>query len=636
MGLFVMADLNTVRSKSMPQDPTARLADIVIPTHGRARLLQRLLAALAPQLRSAPECGVIIVNDGTHSRDYEEVVGEYGNLVDYVPLERSRGPAHARNAGARRSRAEFVIFTDDDCLPPSHWLDWALARLVNGAEIDVLGGTTIPSPSRANPDAIERFNRALHLYPRPLFSSREMFCLPTANVAVRRTVFLDSGGFDESFRFAAGEDTEFFYRLRMLGARFVIDMRWQTEHPIADSLRGFLRRWYRYGYGNAQHRIRSGDPFENGVPPSLTVSRILRHLPSYVENRRNYVEGRTRPAGEPISGTSWERLFVPLAMAQRFAYQIGGFRAYQKEGYGRTRPGAPGIVRKSPSPSFDLDDRPVPTFGLIIGAMKCGTSALFSALRRHPSIAPSRLKEPRFFIDDAERAKGIHWYLDLFDYDPARHAIALEAATRNTMLPLFTGTAQRMHETGWRFRFVYLVRNPIHRIESHYLHGAVANFELSPLSLEVDSRAVDFSRYHSQLEPFRALFGRQSLLVISHDDWVSQPSQTLDRICRHFGIEPGIVQTAPAEHVSEYNYRRALLIREFKARGSPPRDISADNVLDYMAVLPTDLRSEINAAVDAKYHLSVAQIENVHRQLAEDMRLLAQDYAIDVARWGFA
>ena len=328
---------------SIASAPSCRFVDVVIPTHGRPKLLRRLLTSLAPQIRSSPECGIIVVNDGTHGPAYSKVIESFDGVAEYIALEYARGPAHARNIGGRKSQAEFVIFTDDDCLPPPHWLDWAIARLGSLPEIDVLGGTTMPPPAGDSPRLIERFNRALHLYPRPLFWRREMYCLPTANVAVRRSVFLKAGGFDELFRFAAGEDTEFFYRLRFSGARFFIDMQWQTEHPISDGLRSFLRRWYRYGYGNAQHRMRTGDPFENGIPPDLTLFEILRELPRYVANRRNYVTGRLQFHDEPLSGQEWEGAFASIASIQRFAYRFGGYRAYRTERLGKLSSSLPTV-----------------------------------------------------------------------------------------------------------------------------------------------------------------------------------------------------------------------------------------------------------------------------------------------------
>ena len=42
----------------------------------------------------------------------------------------------------------------------------------------------------------------------------------------------------------------------------------------------------------------------------------------------------------------------------------------------------------------------IANFALIIGAMRCGTTSLFSYLSQHPEVAPSTPKEPDFFAND--------------------------------------------------------------------------------------------------------------------------------------------------------------------------------------------------------------------------------------------
>ncbi len=625
--------------QSFPEDTSKRLIDVVVPTHARPDLLHRLLTALAPQLRSVPMCRAIIVNDGTHDASYNRVIPEFEDVVKYVPLASSRGPAHARNVGARESDAEYVAFTDDDCLPPSHWLDWLVARIETSPEADVIGGTTIPPEAGRRTSAIERYNRALRWYPRPLFFRGEMHCLPTATVAVKRTAFVRSGGFDEYFRFPAGEDTEFFYRMRYLGFRFLIDPLWQTEHPIADSLRSFLRRHYRYGYGNAQHRIRTGDPFQNGVPPNLTVWRIIRELPAHVRGCRARLAGRAEPDDGLSPRAPWNASFTVLAVAQRLAYRYGAYKAYRTEGLGLLA-GPPPKLKTARANAAEVlagtAKKPdIPLFGLIVGAMKCGTSALYSALRSHPQIAASHIKEPRFFLDDREFAKGKNWYRDLFDFDPDRHAVAMEASVGNAMRPVFEGCASRMLKTGWAFRFVYIVRDPIERIQSHYLHAAVANLELPPLADGVHPSAIDISRYHWQLAPYRKLFGRGSILVVSHEDWVAAPDETLRQVCCHFGIDLDRVGRSQTIHSSEYHYRRRLRILELKKLGLAPSEISLDTVPQVMADLPRRIRRQIETAVEAHYRLTSTQVETIRQALSEDMRRLRKDYRIEVSRWGF-
>jgi GT2 family glycosyltransferase len=620
---------------------STKRVDVIVPTHARPNLLGRLLRALVPQLARQGACGLIVVNDGTHDERYAAIIADQPAFVDYVALPSPKGPAHARNVGARRSSAEFLAFTDDDCVPPDHWLDWILARLDADPGIDVVAGTTTPPPAGPREGAVERFNRCLGLHPKPLFADGDMYCLPTANVAVRRSLFVQSGGFNEEFRYAAGEDTEFFYRLRFRGARFFVDEDWRTEHPIADSLRAFARRWFRYGYGNAQHRMVSADPFANGLPAGLTPWTILRSLPDHVRTRRSLAAtqaGRT--------GVAWEPSFAALAAVQRGAYLLGGYRAYRSAGYtpgGTADAARMAAARPAHAAAAELlaaatqPAAPPPLFGLVIGAMKCGTSAMFSALRQHPEVAACRLKEPPFFFDEVEFSKGANWYLDLFQFEPGRHRVAVEASPRHTMAPLHRGCAERMRSTGWRFRFVYIVRDPIERIQSHYLHAAAARFGLRPPSAGLDPSVLEVSRYHAQLADYRGLFGRDAILVLRYEDWRSSPQETLRRVCAHLEIgPPASLRAGQVVHSSEFHYRRRLIVEELRRRGLAPAELDLQEVSEAIASLPGAQRDAVEAAVDRLYSLSDAQKTEIRLALKDEMRQLGRDYGIDVAGWGFA
>lgn len=99
-------------------------------------------------------------------------------------------------------------------------------------------------------------------------------------------------------------------------------------------------------------------------------------------------------------------------------------------------------------------------FALIVGAMKSGTSNLFSVLSQHPQIAGCNLKEPNFFSDEREFSKGFSYYQDLWDWDPAVHSVALEASTTYTKYPRCEA-AERIVEAGKDFRLIYIMRNPL-------------------------------------------------------------------------------------------------------------------------------------------------------------------------------
>src|SRR5687768_6716910 len=119
--------------------------------------------------------------------------------------------------------------------------------------------------------------------------------------------------------------------------------------------------------------------------------------------------------------------------------------------------------------------------GIIIGAMKCGTTALHEALSRHPEVAAAVAKETDYFSNPLKYQRGSTWYRGQFCFDESHHVIAVESSPTYTMFPTYSGVSQRMRNSDWSFRFVYVVRNPFERISSHYIHAAVEHSDTPPL-----------------------------------------------------------------------------------------------------------------------------------------------------------
>jgi hypothetical protein len=331
---------------------------------------------------------------------------------------------------------------------------------------------------------------------------------------------------------------------------------------------------------------------------------------------------------------SWEPTFSLLASARQVAYQIGGMHAFSKELPVKAKPPAETQIL-SAEPVLQSKQIALNEFGLIIGAMKCGTSALFRTLTGHPQVAPCKMKEPSFFISENEFTKGKLWYESLFPYDPGIHKIGVEATTRNTMLPAYKGCAERMQRTHWAFKFVYIVRNPFERIQSHYMDAAVRYPDIPPLSEGLHPFPLNVSSYHMQLQPFESVFGRASILVASHDDLVSTFSDTFARICDHFQISRVPHVIAESVHTGEYHYHRELLIREIKSKQATPSDLSLDTVHEYLLTLSSGARESIESSVKARLTLTDKHKAQIKSRLAEEMKLLHRDYEINVEQWGF-
>jgi GT2 family glycosyltransferase len=301
---------------------------IIVPTYRRADGLRSLLTSLRPQVIKAPDCSVVVVNDGSHDDSYESVVSEFADIVDYLPLAENQGPAAARNAGAERAKGRFLVFIDDDCIPPGHWLDWLLAIIENDPGVAVVGGSTRLDPSpTSNP--IATYNKTFSFNPRPLYQDGELFCLPSANLAVRRDWFERIGGFDERFLYAAGEDINLSYRLKMAGAQFYIDESWYIEHEAEERLRGFWRRWYRYGFGNAQHLCFTDDSADFGIDPNTSIATILREIPAYIRTLKSVHDGGLYVHWADAADENWRPItFRVLGALHPVAYRFGAWRGF--------------------------------------------------------------------------------------------------------------------------------------------------------------------------------------------------------------------------------------------------------------------------------------------------------------------
>jgi hypothetical protein len=180
-------------------------------------------------------------------------------------------------------------------------------------------------------------------------------------------------------------------------------------------------------------------------------------------------------------------------------------------------------------------------FGLIVGAMKCGTTSLFNHLAGHPEVAPCRTKEPNYFSGGDFNVGDPHAYFALWDWDPSRHKIAIEASNGYAKMPAFPNCADRIAQySQLDFRFVYSMRNPIDRIESHIDHGAFEGWAGSLDAAGITEHTVAVSRYAMQLGAYAKRFGRDKIQLIVLEDFKTAPAKTFRDLCVFLGIDPEI------------------------------------------------------------------------------------------------
>ncbi|MCI0364755.1 MAG: sulfotransferase domain-containing protein [Phycisphaerales bacterium] len=176
---------------------------------------------------------------------------------------------------------------------------------------------------------------------------------------------------------------------------------------------------------------------------------------------------------------------------------------------------------------------------IIIGAMKCATSTLHEQLARQPGIFMSMPKEPYFFSNDEVWARGIDWYASLFAQAPT-HALCGESSTHYTKLPTYPLTVHRMTKRlKTDTRFIYIMRHPIDRLISQYIHEWTQCVISSPIDQAIHQHPelIDYSCYAMQLEPYFEAYGQENVLPVFFDRLSSEPQPELERVCRFIGYD---------------------------------------------------------------------------------------------------
>jgi len=176
---------------------------------------------------------------------------------------------------------------------------------------------------------------------------------------------------------------------------------------------------------------------------------------------------------------------------------------------------------------------------IIIGGLKCGTTSIHHYLGLHPEIQMTKPKELNFFVEELNWDLGLDWYRARFD---DRFNVRGESSPHYTNLPRFTGVAERIERYCPDAKLLYMVRDPINRVLSHWVHATGAGYEPGEMN-EVLSRPdcgyVQRSMYWMQLQPYLDRFDRDRIEVITAEELQDDRQGTMRKAFRHAGVDEG-------------------------------------------------------------------------------------------------
>lgn len=198
---------------------------------------------------------------------------------------------------------------------------------------------------------------------------------------------------------------------------------------------------------------------------------------------------------------------------------------------------------------------PRPPDFVIAGAPRCGTTWLYSALDRHPSIwlAKPVKPEPKFFLVDESYQQGLDYYVQQWFSAVPDGAIAGEKSTNYLES---RPAAERLARDLPATKLIFLLREPVARALSNYRWTRMNGLEDLEFAAALEQEAsreksyegpLCYSRpfsyftrglYELQLRPWFELFPREQILIERAEDLAGRPSSVLAEVCHFLGVAP--------------------------------------------------------------------------------------------------
>lgn len=205
---------------------------------------------------------------------------------------------------------------------------------------------------------------------------------------------------------------------------------------------------------------------------------------------------------------------------------------------------------------------------IIIGAMKSGTTSLHRYLNMHPDISMTERKELDFFIEHNNWSKGIRWYESNFT---GNAQIQGESSPNYTKYPQNSGVPKRMHSIVPDAKLIYILRDPVERIVSQYIHLYSWNREDKPFAEAVMVNAksysyIECSKYHMQLEQFLAYYPKSSILILDMMELQNNRQGTLKQVFQFLGVDDSFYCDEYSKVFHESSKRRKNRLGKFLSR----------------------------------------------------------------------
>ncbi len=274
----------------------------------------------------------------------------------------------------------------------------------------------------------------------------------------------------------------------------------------------------------------------------------------------------------------------------------------------------------------------LPTF-TVIGAMKAGTTSLYHYLNAHPEIVMSKTKEVNFFSSAEKYGMGIESYEAEF---VGEGKACGEGSVNYSKYPLFPHVPERMHKVLPGAKLIYIVRDPIERLRSQYLHRwydglaeasmehALAKREKNRLVLNEEEPCIQFSRYHMQIEQYLRYYPVEQILITTTEELKRDPRKTMQCVFDFVGVDSAFYSedfTVVHNYTSGKGMRRFLSrlgLKNIVKRLVPPRLLNVHRRMTDEKTVKPSFSSELRESLVNYFRSDVEKLRSLTGQRFPD------------------
>jgi len=173
---------------------------------------------------------------------------------------------------------------------------------------------------------------------------------------------------------------------------------------------------------------------------------------------------------------------------------------------------------------------------VIIGGMKCGSTALGEYFREHPDVNFCNMIETDFFSHNSQNIKSLEKYFKIY-YETDHNGLKGESSPTYSYLSNLPSTAQNLKRNFPKIKIILVIRNPFNRIISHINHQRLEKVKINDnilTHLKNYPDIIEKSMFGSILEHYQNIFENNDIKVIPFEDILFKDG--LLKICNFLDI----------------------------------------------------------------------------------------------------